>query len=455
MGRRSRRSFLRLRELVRKEVAELTASRAFWLFLLIVGLLTGQSFITAMNAYAEASGIGGGPAALAQGLSPLDGILTPTLGAYDLAITLLSPFVAIRLIASEKSSDALKLMLQWPASIERQIGAKVLALIGAWIVSLLPFFIALTLWSGYGGHLHAAEVLNLLAGYTLRFLLTAAIAMAAAALMSGAANAAIVVLAFTIGTWALDFIAAGRGGILQTLASFTPAATLRGFERGLLRIDVVVVMLIVSLLGFAIAATWLHLGRSIRARIAGTSLLLILATLAIGVTLMLVRVSFDVSENRRNSFSPADQRVLSSIHAPLTITVYLSSEDPRMMDFENNVLLKLRRSMPDVNVIYPLAGRSGLFENDARYGTIDYRLGAKSTTSRSTTEEIVLDTIYELAGVRAPTREASIYAGYPLAKKPTGAAVVFYVVWPIAIVLVVIQSRRRRVARARRRAEQS
>ncbi|MEA2344220.1 MAG: hypothetical protein QOF63_2389 [Thermoanaerobaculia bacterium] len=425
---------MRLRDLVRKEIAELAASRAFWLLLLIVGLLTGQSFITAMNAYAEASGIGGGPAGLAQGLSPLDGILTPTLGAYDLAITLLLPFVVIRVIASEKSSDALKLMLQWPASIERQIAAKVLALIGAWIVSLIPFFIAIALWRGYGGHLHAAEVLNLLAGYTLRFLLTAAIAMAAASLMSGAANAAIVVLAFTIGTWALDFIANGRGGILQTLASFTPTATLRGFERGLLRIDVVLVMLILSIFGFSLAANWLHLGRTLKARIAGTAVLLIFATLGIVNVLMLVRASFDVSENRRNSFSVSDERALSSIKDELKITVFLSSEDPRMMDFENNVLLKLRRSMPDVTVIYPLAGRSGLFENDARYGTILYRLGAKTAMSRSTTEEIVLDTIYELAGLRAAAREASAYPGYPLAKKPTGAAIVFYPLWPIMVV---------------------
>jgi ABC-type transport system involved in multi-copper enzyme maturation permease subunit len=439
---------LRLRDLVRKEIAELAASRAFWLLLLIVGLLTGQSFITAMNAYAEASGIGGGPSALAQGLSPLDGILTPTLGAYDLAITLLLPFVVIRLIASEKQSDALKLMLQWPASIERQIAAKVLALIGAWIVALIAFVIALTLWRGYGGHLYAPEVLNLLAGYTLRFLLTSAIAMAAASLMSGAANAAIVVLAFTIGTWALDFIAAGRGGILQTLASFTPTATLRGFEHGLLRIDVALVMLILSIFGFALTANWLHFGRSIRARIAGTAVLLILTTIAVVNVLMFVSVSFDVSENRRNSFSRADDRVLSSIAAPLTITVYLSSEDPRMMDFENNVLLKLRRSMRDVTVIYPLAGRSGLFENDARYGTIEYRLGAKSAMSRSTTEEIVLDTIYDLAGVRASPREASTYAGYPLAKKPTGAAVVFYVLWPAVLVAVFLIGRRRVVVGA-------
>src|SRR4051794_39372713 len=283
-----------------------------------------------MNAYAEASGIGGGPSALAQGLSPLDGILTPTLGAYDLAITLLFPFVAIRLIASEKSSDALKLMLQWPASIERQIAAKAIALAGAWIMSLIPFFIALALWRGYGGHLHTAEVLNLLAGYTLRFLLTAAIAVAAAALMPGAANAAIVVLAFTIGTWALDFIAAGRGGFVQALASFTPTATLRRFERGLFRVDVVLVMLILSIFGFALAANWLHLGRSLKARMAGTAVLLILASLGVINVLMLVHVSFDVSENRRNSFSRADENLLARLPEPLIITPFLSSEDPRM-----------------------------------------------------------------------------------------------------------------------------
>jgi ABC-type transport system involved in multi-copper enzyme maturation permease subunit len=429
---------------VRKEVAELAASRAFWLLLLIVGLLTGQSFITAMNAYAEASGIGGGAVALPQGLSPLDGILTPTLGVYDLAITLLFPFVAIRLVANEKSSDALKLMLQWPASIERQIAAKAISLIGAWVVSLVPFGIALGLWRAYGGHLHAPEVLNLLAGYTLRFLLTAAIAMAAAALMSGAANAAIVVLAFTIGTWALDFIAAGRGGIVQTLASFTPGAALRSFERGLFRVDGVLVMLIISLFGFGLAANWLHLGRSIKARMAGTAVLFILAGLGVLNVLMLVRSSFDLSENRRNSFSLADEQALAQIREPLTITPFLSAEDPRMMDFENNVLVKLRRSLPELRVVYPLAGRSGLFENNAHYGEIVYRLGMKTATSRSMTEEIVLETIYELSGVHAPPHEASTYPGYPLAKRPAGAALIFYAVWPAIIITVILSRRSRR-----------
>src|SRR4051812_22918015 len=79
----SRRSSLRSRDLavlVRKDIAELFTSRAYWLLLVVIGLLTGQAFIQAVNAYAEASGAGGGAAALPQALTPLDGILVPTLG---------------------------------------------------------------------------------------------------------------------------------------------------------------------------------------------------------------------------------------------------------------------------------------------------------------------------------------------------------------------------------------
>ena len=78
------RSFV---QLLIKEWRELIASRSFWLMLLMIGPLVGHSFITSVGLYPEASDIGGGPAALPQGLTPLDGILVPTFGAYDLAAT--------------------------------------------------------------------------------------------------------------------------------------------------------------------------------------------------------------------------------------------------------------------------------------------------------------------------------------------------------------------------------
>jgi hypothetical protein len=89
-------------QLLSKEFRELLASRAFWLLLLAVGFLVGHGFITAVGLYAEMSGSGGGPAAVPQGLNSLDGVLVPTWGAYDLAATLLYPFVAIRMISCDK-----------------------------------------------------------------------------------------------------------------------------------------------------------------------------------------------------------------------------------------------------------------------------------------------------------------------------------------------------------------
>src|SRR5690242_9312744 len=207
--RDSKRSFLRSPEmrawrwLVRKELRELAASRSYWLLLLVIGLLVGHAFMNAADLYAEASGIGGGPAALSQGLSPLEGIVVPTLGAYDLAATLLFPFVVIRLFAVERQSGALTLLLQAPGSFASAIAAKGVALLAGWILTSIPGLVALSLWRGMGGHLDAPETLNVLLGYLLRGVLTIGIGAAASAIATSASSAAIVALSITIGSWAI------------------------------------------------------------------------------------------------------------------------------------------------------------------------------------------------------------------------------------------------------------
>src|SRR5689334_6105009 len=324
-------SFLRL---LAKEFRELLASRAFWLLLLFVGFLVGHSFITAVGLYAEMSG-SGGPAALPQGLSPLDGVLVPTWGAYDLAATLLFPFVAIRMVSSEKESGALKLLLQLPGTLGSKLAAKGLVLLFAWLVAWLPGIVAIILWRSYGGHTYAPETWNLLLGHLLRGLLSGGLGVAAAALADGAASAAIITLAFTVGTWALDFVAAGRGGFVQQLASYTPTAALRSFEQGLLRFNAVAVIVLLSCAGFAFAAIWLNSGHTIGERLLRVVLVVVVAAGAVwgGANL---RTTRDVSENRRNSFSVADEAALGRIDQPLKITIFLSPEDPRLTDFEQN-----------------------------------------------------------------------------------------------------------------------
>jgi hypothetical protein len=403
--------------------------------LIFIGPLVGNSFITAVTLYAEASGIGGGAAALSQGLTPLDGIIVPTFGAYDLAITLLFPFVAIRLIAAEKESGAWKLALQLPANLNVAITAKVLALLAGWLVAWLPGLIAVILWKSYGGHLYGPETLNLLLGHWLRMLLSGGVAMAAAALAESAASAAIVTLSFTLGTWALDFIAAGRGGWLAEIAAFTPAAALRWFEQGLLRLNTVVVMAAIALIGFVLTAIWLQAGQKISVRLLRT--LAAVAVIAVFIWLgSMARASWDVSENRRNSFPRADEIALRQIREPLRITINLAPEDPRLMDYERSILNKLRRVLPRVEAVYAAQSQTGLFESGNggdRYGEIWYEFGGRKVMNRSTTVPIVLEQLYQFTGVTPPASvEELAFPGYPLAAHPKAARLIFYVLWPLA-----------------------
>ncbi len=422
--------------LLAKEWRELLASRSFWLLLLMIGPLVGHGFITAVNLYAEASGAGGGAAALSQGLTPLDGLLAPTFGAYDLAAMFLYPFVAIRLLAAEKQSGALKLLLQLPGSLSGKVLAKALVFTAGWFVTLIPGLLALALWKSYGGHLYGPETLTLLLGHLLRVLLSGAIAIAAAAIVESAASAAIVTLGITVGTWALDFMAAARGGWLQELAGYTPTAALRLFEQGLLRASTVLVMLTTCLAGFALAVIWLHTGRTAGFRALSTAIVLVsLILVVIGASAL--RASWDLSENRRNSFSAADEAALQQIKQPFRVTVFLSADDPRLADLEQNVLRKLRRNLAHLEVDYAAAGRTGLFAGaDDHYGEIWYEMNGRKKSDRSTIEEVVLEQIYELAGTPAPSKHDEVeFPGYPLTARPRRAAVIFYGLWPLLTLL--------------------
>jgi ABC-type transport system involved in multi-copper enzyme maturation permease subunit len=429
--------------MLRKELRELVTSRSYWLLLLIVGALVGHAFITATNTYAEASGAGGGAAALAQGLNPLSGIVVPTLGAYDLAATLLFPFVVIRLIAMERETGALILMLQAPLRFRALIATKGLALLIGWLAAGIPGLFALVWWCAMHGHLAAPEVATVVLGHVLRGIMTIGIGAAAGALAASAASAAIVALTITLGTWALDYAAAARGGVLQTLAQYTPSAALRTFEQGELRASTTLVMLMLGVMGLAIAAEWLRTGRTLSQRCTGVGA----AVLILGAVIFAsshLHVSLDLSEDRRNSFSSADESALRSIHAPIHITAYLAAEDPRLVDLERGVWGKLRRTLPGTDVTYAAKGRSGLFEraND-HYGEVWYAIGGKSGMSRSATEEIVLETVYDVAGVRAPTsRDDAAYPGYPLTATPQHASLVFFLLWPLLLVAVWLCLRR-------------
>jgi len=207
-----------IRPLLVKEFWGVITGRALWTMLLILCPLVGYSFFQAVSLYGEASAAARDAPALATGLSPLDGVLVPTFGAFYLAVTLLFPFVAIRALGREKETGALRLLVQLPYPVPTLIAAKMVAVMVAWLISVIPALSALVLWRAFGGHLYVLETENLLLGHLLYGLLVAAIALAAASIAESSATAAIITLAVTIGSWVLDFALAGQTGILDSLS---------------------------------------------------------------------------------------------------------------------------------------------------------------------------------------------------------------------------------------------
>jgi hypothetical protein len=197
-------------------------------------------------------------------------------------------------------------------------------------------------------------------------------------------------------------------------------------------------------LGFAALATvWLPPGVHVRNKVIRSIVCVFAVTFALGLVTQL-RLTFDVTEDRRNSFPLADQRLLESLTQPLVVTVHLAREDPRYADLQRNVLAKLERAMPKVSIC--LAGeRENLSTNggEDRYGEVDYVYGGRSELSRSTSPEEILPMLYGLAGVSNPAPDpGSDYPGYPLVAGSQLALVWFFFGLPLCIAVAWWWSRR-------------
>ncbi len=424
------------RPLLVKELRGVGGGRALWTMLLILCPIVGFSFFQAISLYGEPSAAVNAAPVVASGLSPLDGVLVPTFGAFYVTVTLLFPFVAIRALGREIETGTVRLLVQLPYRMSTFVAAKMAAVAAAWLVAAIPALSALALWAALGGHLHPPETLNLLLGHSLYGLLIAAIALFAASIAESAATAAIITLAATIGSWVLDFTLAGQPGLLEWISRLSLTQTLRPFEQGLFSVGLVIGIL-ATIAGFAaLAAICLHPGIAFRTKVT-RSLLCIAATGAVLTLAAQVRTAVDVTEDRRNSFPAADQRALRELREPLVITVHLAPEDPRYVDLRRNVLSKLERTLPDVRVRLAPSGHSVISgASEKSYGDVEYAYGGRLDTSRSSSHREILPLLYALAGVPVPAPAAGEdYPGYPLEANAHAVLPWFFGVLPMLIVL--------------------
>jgi len=410
--------------------------------LLLMCPLVGYSFVQAVSLYSDASRAALQSPVIATSISPLDGILVPTFGALYVAVTLLFPFVAIRVLGQEKESGALRLLLQLPYRSSTLVIVKLTAILAAWGLVSIPALSSLIIWVLLGGHLAPSETLNLVFGHLLYGLLVGAIALFAATVADSSATAAIIALAVTIGSWVLDFSLAGRSGVAAWIAQLSLTQTLSSFEQGLFSAGLVLGILAVVWGFAALSSAWLPAGRPFRAKLV-RSLPCVLATVAVLGIVMQVRKTVDVAEDRRNSFSLADERLLGTLQQPLVVTVKLAAEDPRYVDLQRNVLAKLERAMPHVSVVLA-SGRQDFATKPDAYGQIEYVYGNRSDSSRSTSPREILPLLYALAGTSppAPVPAAEEYSGYPLVASADATLVWFLGGLPLLIVFAWWWSRR-------------
>ena len=351
--------------LLDKEWRELVVSKSWWVLLFVMGPLVGVSFISSVRTYAEVSGLNGTAAGVGEALSPLIGVWAPTFSACELAAVFLLPFVAIRLVAGDRQSGALKLELQQGMSPLFCVAAKALVLMVGWLIAMLPSASAILLWKSYGGSLYPPELLTLTTGHILNAGLTIGLAAAMSSFTDHPSTAAILTLSVTVGTWIVNFFGAIQGGWWERTAGFTPAAMVAEFQHGLIRLSTVLVALTLILTGLGLAALWMQLGSPVSRRLYESAGIGVLAAVAI-FACTFSTASWDTSEARSNSFSEADETALRKIHGPLRIEVHLAPEDPRRLDLEHNALSKLRRLMPETQVQYVSATADRAFRTNQR-----------------------------------------------------------------------------------------
>ncbi|MER2600829.1 MAG: ABC transporter permease, partial [Candidatus Competibacter phosphatis] len=170
-----------------------------------------------------------------------------------------------------------------------------------------------------------------------------------------------------------------------------------------------------------------------------------LARAAIATTVLLValaattwmRFAVDVTEDRRNSFNPADEAALARLDRGLAITLYLAPEDSRAREYASNVLAKLKRLAPGLTVRWAEVGKAGLFgvAPDDRYGVIVYEYGGRRAESRSNSPREILPLLHELAGAKVTPVDLPPYPGHPLVAGVRAAELWFYGLLPVAILL--------------------
>ena len=245
----------------------------------------------------------------------------------------------------------------------------------------------------------------MLAGHVLRGALVIALGLAAAAVTDGAASAAVLTLAITLGTWALDFIGQVRGGTRHESRAIHAR-----FRRSRVRARRAATRPRCSsrlvLIGrCSRSRSMASAGRDVRVRASellsdhrgGSGLACVAAAR--------VNASWDASEDRRSSFAAADETCAADdSRAALGDGASRTRRSAARGSRERCAAQAAADTAVGARRRTRRAGRPGSSRARPRT-TARSGIGSdgREAMTRSTTVPIVLETIYGLAGLTPPT----------------------------------------------------
>ena len=437
---------------MRRELALTLRAPVTWAVAALSAFLIGHGFVLAVDLYSASSR----SALLSQlqmrEMDPLAGIVRPTLGGLDLAISVLVPLIAVRALAVEKERRTFGALCLQTGSAQRVVVKKFLASLAATAPMLACPALLGVAFIASGGKLDVIESGVALLGEGLHLLLIVAIGTLAAAWTRTLAQAATLALVLSLSAWAIDasdgFAAlAWLGGA----SSWSVERQLAPFQRGVLSLGSLAWLLIAvtGSLGLAFVGVQFRVSRRRRG--------LLGATICIAVALILShatgwRRAHDWSEARRQSLPPAAVAGLRALHQPIAIELYLDRDDSRRKQVESDVLAKLLLARPEIAIRTPLdedRTRAEAQRDDA-YGRIIVRVGSRSRETRSTSRREIVTLLFEAASLELPNWGQPLYPGYPavIAGRNRALLLIFaYAALPLSLLALGFLLTRRRIMR--------
>jgi hypothetical protein len=423
-----------------------------WLVAAIAALLVGHGFVLAVDLFSASSRSALSSALQARGMDPLAGIVRPTLGGVDLAISLFAPLVAARVLSVEKERRTFGALCLLEGSITAVVLKKLAAALAATATLLLAPIVCLLGYGLAGGHLDGIETGLAVGGEALHLVLVTAVSIAAAAWTRTLAQAATLGIVVSLTSWAID-AADGFAALawLGGASAWSIERQLEPFQRGVVSVGSLAWLATASAAAvlLALIGARFDLARSRRA-------LLSMATIVVAMPLLAgvgrSHRAVDWSEQRRASLPPTAVDALRSLRQPIAVDVFLDRDDSRRRQIERDVLAKLLLARPDLVVRAPLDEVSAVTEGkrDDEYGRIVIRVGGSSRETRSTGRREIVTLLFEAAGLPLPDWSAPLYPGFPHVvegSRRTALLALAYFLLPAAFLAAGLALTRRRSVR--------